>query len=563
VSISKVPKQPDSDRPLRAALYVRVSTARQAEEGLSLDEQLRSCREAIERRPDLEGSPDLEYVERGVSGRKGSRPELDRLLRDAEEGRFSALVIMRLNRFGRSVSQLSANFDRLDAASVELVSLRESIDTSTSAGRLLRNVLASIAEFENDARGDSIRDVAEPRARSGRAWGGRFPPFGYRRQDKRLVIDPREAEVVRRIYAEAADGHSQYEITKGLNADGVKTSNGKAWTQASIGRLLRRPVYYGAVTYKGEVVCEDGDHEAIISREKWDEVARLRAERDKAPGSNRGRNPRAGHLLTRGILKCRCGYSLSPRTYRSGKGKAVYECRGRKDNGPEFCPQEPIAQADIDVSVLEFFKSVALDVEATRSAWTEGMKRRVAEARGATESAERAEGEAAEAFRRIRRDYKAGKLSAEDWTGFRDELAEEHKAAAAEVERLREREREIESASKLENAEEEVLRWLSGLQEAVAGPVKDATSIGAIRRALLRVFDRFELAVAGETLIAPHQGHDPGIYLAQLINGEVLEIRTVVRAGLVEKFTAEGAPLILKRVPMDRPTLAEQMRHTG
>ncbi len=128
-------------RPLRAALYARVSTADQHAEV-----QLHALRDYAARR-ELEA---LEYLDHGVSGAKDRRPALDRLLRDAQARRFDVLAVTKLDRHARSVRHLVALTAELEALGVGLVVLDQGLDTSTPAGRLLFHVLGAIAEFERD-----------------------------------------------------------------------------------------------------------------------------------------------------------------------------------------------------------------------------------------------------------------------------------------------------------------------------------------------------------------------------------------------------------------------------
>jgi DNA invertase Pin-like site-specific DNA recombinase len=129
---------------MKAALYARVSTV---QHGQDPEVQLRELREYVDRRG---WTLAAEFIDRGVSGAKDRRPELDKLMAEARRRRFDVLVVWRFDRFARSVSHLVRALDEFRALGIEFVSLTEAIDTSTPAGRLIFAVLAAIAEFERN-----------------------------------------------------------------------------------------------------------------------------------------------------------------------------------------------------------------------------------------------------------------------------------------------------------------------------------------------------------------------------------------------------------------------------
>jgi site-specific DNA recombinase len=207
--------------PTQAAGYIRVSTERQATEGLSLGEQERRIRAYA----DAHGWNLVElYSDAGISGRRDDRPALQRMLGALD--RFEVLIIPKLDRLGRSNRHLLGVFDQLQDPGVQLVSLSESIDTSTPMGKLMRSLLSALAEFEADNISERVKAVTEHRAREGGHHGGPRP-YGYRFEGGSLVVDDAEAVVVRRIFRDFSCGVSRREIARHLNEDGVPTARGR------------------------------------------------------------------------------------------------------------------------------------------------------------------------------------------------------------------------------------------------------------------------------------------------------------------------------------------------
>src|SRR4051794_10116937 len=168
----------------------------------------------------------------------GSLDEIDRL------------VIPKLDRLGRSNRHLHTLFEEFADADVSLVSLADSIDTSTSAGRLMRNMLANFAEFESDTIGERVKSVTAARVEQGKHHGR--PPFGYASCDGALLPAELAASVVRRIFEDVHAGASQRALARTLNAEGATTETGGLWVQGTISSLLRNVTYVGRVVVNGE-----------------------------------------------------------------------------------------------------------------------------------------------------------------------------------------------------------------------------------------------------------------------------------------------------------------------
>lgn len=478
---------------LRAVGYARVSTALQADEGLSLDEQERSIGRYVE-------AQDWEHVEtfteRGVSGAVpfADRPEFARLL-DRLDG-IDRIVIPKLDRLGRSTKDLLALFEQVEAAGAAVVSLSEGIDTSTPVGKLTRTVLAAIAEFERDRLKERVADVTEARARKG-GWHGGPRPFGYDcPPGGGLVENPAEAAIVRRIFAEYVAGISQRQIARNLNADGVRPKNAGLWIQGTLSNMLANPVYAGLVHLKGKTY--DGDHEAIVDADLWRKAEQLRQAGTRSDGG-RGRTPKANHVLAGGLLRCgRCGSAMGAVTKPTRTPGALYEryqCSGRLQYGSDRCSQQPVERGPIDTAVWRFFEKVALDVDATKAALADQHDAKLAEIDALRAQADREAQRAEARLARVRRDYQDDKLDADDWREQRGLLTAELEAATSQADRFDRHRAALTDEMAQIDAESAVLEQIAALRAMVVGEVREGgrESVDAFRAALRRLFTGFEL----------------------------------------------------------------------
>ncbi|MEK6250428.1 MAG: recombinase family protein [Actinomycetota bacterium] len=554
---------------MRAAGYVRVSSARQATEGLSLGEQESSIRAYVE-------SQDWEltelFTDAGVSGRLTSRPSLDRLLATLPE--IDRIVVVSLDRLGRNAAGMLELYDRLEAAEVELVALRQNIDTSNASGRMSRDLLTVLAKFETEQLGERVAATAEARAASGKHHGK--PCYGYRSNGGELELVPVEVEIVRRIYKESAAGRSQRKIAKGLNDAGIRAKQTRRWSPASVGAILRNVTYRGAIPWGDEEF--DGIHEAIIKPALWRKVEAGRKANARTEKGGPGRLPAGPQIFNHGLLRCaHCGEAMMPRSDKRDD-RFDYRCAGREKNGVDFCPQKPIPAAPLDAATFAYFREVGLDLEATRKLLTEAVEEERRRVEDALDQAEREEGKAAEAVARIRAEYKSGALPVAEWLSLKPELEAEHAAAQAALAELRRRETEVaeagEQTAEVENAA--VLR-LANIRAAIAGEVTDAEGIDAVRHALRSTFEafyvarlhpstelsdwvpeskkaaaeaaRFELAPEVSEAFAAKQGAD-----AFMVEGDGWRVLPVPKPEVVEGVDAMYRP-VLRREGLKLPTI--------
>ena len=277
-------------RKLRCAIYTRKSS----EEGLeqefnSLDAQRDACTAYIASQRS-EGWVALadRYDDGGVSGGTLDRPALKRLLDDIEGGLVDVVVVYKIDRLSRALMDFANLVEVFDRNNVTFVSVTQSFNTTTSMGRLTLNILLSFAQFEREVIGERIRDkIAASRKRG--MWMGGVVPLGYQVRDRKLVIDEKEAAIVRMIFDRFLELGSAALLAKSIAADGIQGRRGKPLNKGSLYKLLANRTYIGEVTHKGAVY--PGQHQPIISRQVWDKVRCHTAGKSADQSrSNSGRN---------------------------------------------------------------------------------------------------------------------------------------------------------------------------------------------------------------------------------------------------------------------------------
>lgn len=270
-------------RPARCAIYTRKST----EEGLeqefnSLDAQFEACAAYIASQRHEGWMPVHErYDDGGFSGGNLERPALQRLLADVSAGKVGVIVLYKIDRLTRSLTDFSRIVDVLEKAGASFVSVTQSFNTTTSMGRLMLNVLLSFAQFEREVTGERIRDKIAASKKKG-MWMGGPVPLGYKVQDRKLVIDHEEAATVRHIFERYAELGSGLLLLDEMQADGVRTKRrvfkdgsvrgGVPFTRGALFHLLGNRIYLGKMVHKGK--AWPGEHEAIIDAELWERVSR-------------------------------------------------------------------------------------------------------------------------------------------------------------------------------------------------------------------------------------------------------------------------------------------------
>lgn len=235
----------------RAAIYLRVSTEEQANDGYGLDAQESKCRAMATVK---EWQVVETYIDDGVSGTKdeSERPALAEFLTAACSGQVDAVIVSSLDRLGRNTRLVLRLIDRLAECGVAIVSCRESLDTETPTGRFVLRMFASLAELDRDNIVERTTDGRNARGRIDGERGGRLP-YGYSRTETGVEVDQAAAEVVRRIFGMRADRMTLMSIAEQLNKDGIKSPRGRRWYASSVSQiLLNKHAYRGGRRWQSE-----------------------------------------------------------------------------------------------------------------------------------------------------------------------------------------------------------------------------------------------------------------------------------------------------------------------
>ncbi len=311
-------------RKIRCAIYTRKSS----EEGLeqefnSLDAQREAC-EAYIKSQKHEGwivIPTL-YDDPAYSGGNMDRPALKRLLTDIDAGLIDTVVVYKVDRLTRALADFAKIVEAFDGQGVSFVSVTQAFNTTTSMGRLTLNVLLSFAQFEREVTGERIRDKIAASKKKG-MWMGGLPPLGFDVQERKLVVNEKEAETVRHIFGRYCALGSVRELQRELEigkivskariaADGTSYGR-KPFSRGALYQLLQNEIYIGLTKHRGEAY--PGEHPAILDQDLWDKTQELL---DSNRVGRRALETNASKRLT-GIVFDASGEAMTP-SHASKKG---------------------------------------------------------------------------------------------------------------------------------------------------------------------------------------------------------------------------------------------------
>ena len=270
-----------ADKVFRCAVYTRKST----EDGLeqefnSLDAQYEACAAyALSQRHEGWVVVKDRYDDGGFSGGNIERPGLKRLLADVAAGKIDIILLYKIDRLTRSLTDFSRIVDVLDKAGASFVSITQSFNTTTSMGRLTLNMLLSFAQFEREITGERIRDKIAASKRKG-IWMGGTVPLGYEVVERKLLVKPKEAEQVRHIMQRYLALGTVPALVDELGREGYRTKlqhrvsgphkGNDLYRRGTLYHMLSNRIYRGMIVHKGKAF--PGEHEAIVDEDLFEYV---------------------------------------------------------------------------------------------------------------------------------------------------------------------------------------------------------------------------------------------------------------------------------------------------
>ncbi len=372
--------------PVRAALYLRVSTGRQAENDLSIPDQRRQAKGYCASRG---WEIVAEYVEPGLSATDDRRPEFQRMIDAAttKPPAFDVILVHSFSRFFRDQFQLEFYVRRLAKAGVRLVSITQELGDDPMSN-MIRQIMALFDEYQSKENGKHTLRAMKENARQG-FWNGALPPIGYRiveaseqrghRTKKTLEIDPVQAETVRLIFRLAREGNGSSgpmgvkSIATHLNASGIRTRDGGRWGVDAVHKVLTRTSYIGRHRFntkfwktrerKAETEIVEMAVPAIVDAEEFEAVQML--------------------------LKSRSPAMIAPRIVSKSGRYRYYTCCTKARQGETGCPGRTVPMEKLDNLVAEYIEQRLLQPKRLERLLSHVLDRR-------TERAERRKSHIAE-----------------------------------------------------------------------------------------------------------------------------------------------------------------------
>ena len=339
---------------IKTAFYARYSSSAQRAE--SIEGQRRICAQYAQQH-DL--SIVCEYTDEAMTGKNDKRPAFQRMIKDAERGRFDALVVYSVDRFARNLYDSAIYEHRLETAGVVIHYATQAFGDSPESV-ILYATMKGYAEYYSKNLAIQVKRGMTENALKCR-WNGAVP-LGYRkRPDMMLEPDPVTAPYVRFVFENYAAGVPLTDIVRRLNADGAHGSSGKPFTKASFQNTLHNPVYIG--TYHWGDVTIDNVIPPLIDNDIFERVQKMTERYKKTPARAKAKEI---YILSGKLF---CGICGAPMIGESGKSHTgtvhyYYTCAAHKKPaaaGQPKCPKRPERKADIETAVIRYIRNLLTD----------------------------------------------------------------------------------------------------------------------------------------------------------------------------------------------------------
>ncbi|TMV49406.1 hypothetical protein FE783_12900 [Paenibacillus mesophilus] len=338
---------------MRVAIYTRVSSDRQAEEGFSLEAQYEQLIEHIKiRKWELVRV----FTDPGISAKDLKRPGVQEMIADLKNRKFDAVLVHKLDRLTRNIGNLHDLIDMFNNLNVKLISLSENIDISTAAGKVFVHFLGLLAQYYRENLGEEVLKGLRKSAMSGNRINLK-PVFGYDVVDHKLIVNKDQAEIVKLIfdlYVNKGKGHNY--IAKYLNSHNYISNFGR-WYDVTVAYILRNLTYIGKNHYtpqgiQEKLIVRDGDHDPIIAQDLFD-LAQAKSKKvsEGMISSSSYEYPYST------ILKCGvCGSSFSARVKKSKYNDVEqiyrnYRCYGKDKR--HVCTVPDISERKVEKLLFE------------------------------------------------------------------------------------------------------------------------------------------------------------------------------------------------------------------
>ena len=297
------------------------------------------------------------YTDAGYTGANTNRPALQELLEDIKQNKIDIILAYKIDRFTRSPKDFYQLIEVFEKYQADFISVTERFDTSTPAGRLLRNIMLTFAQFERELTSERTKDKLLERAKRG-MWNGGRTPYGYQRENKKLIIEEKEAEIIRLIfesYLETSSINKVYDLFKERN---IKNRQAKTFSRPHFALILRNITYTGKTKYADQIY--QGIHQPIISGELFELAQKTHKKRIRKFRVYR-------NFLFGGLVNCKaCGYKMTPCfTNKWSKEKLkryyYYRCTSVDKKGWQACSTKEVSADRLEKYILENLERISLD----------------------------------------------------------------------------------------------------------------------------------------------------------------------------------------------------------